>query len=97
MGLAGRLTYAYDNRYLFEANFGYNGSERFAKKNRWGFFPSVGAGYLISNENFYKNSSLSKILPKVKIKATYGLVGNDQIGSEQDRFFYLSNVNISVH
>ena len=95
MGLAGRLTYAYDNRYLFEANFGYNGSERFAKKNRWGFFPSVGAGYLISNENFYKNSSLSKILPKVKIKATYGLVGNDQIGSEQDRFFYLSNVNLN--
>lgn len=95
MGLAGRVTYAYDDRYLFEANFGYNGSERFAKKHRWGFFPSVGAGYLISNEKFYKNSDLSKILPKMKLKATYGLVGNDQIGSKKDRFFYLSNVNLS--
>lgn len=94
MGFAGRLTYGFDNRYLFEANFGYNGSERFAKKKRWGFFPSVGAGWILSNEKFYQESNIEKILPKVKFKATYGLVGNDAIGSSEDRFFYLSNVNL---
>ena len=49
MGLAGRFTYDYDSRYFMEANFGYNGSERFNAKHRWGFFPSAGLGYIISN------------------------------------------------
>lgn len=94
MGLAGRFTYGYDSRYFFEVNFGYNGSERFDKKNRWGFFPSVGFGWLISNEPFY-GDNLKKVLSNLKIKATYGLVGNDNIGSSSDRFFYMSNVNLN--
>ena len=91
MGLAGRFTYGYDSRYFFEVNFGYNGSERFDKKN---FFPSVGFGWLISNEPFY-GDNLKKVLSNLKIKATYGLVGNDNIGDSSDRFFYMSNVNLN--
>lgn len=94
MGLAGRFTYAFDDRYFVEANFGYNGSERFAEKERWGFFPSVGLGYLISNEPFW-NDDLKKVISKLKFKATYGLVGNDAVGDEKDRFFYLSQVNLN--
>lgn len=94
MGLAGRFTYAFDDRYFVEANFGYNGSERFDKSERWGFFPSVGVGYLISNEPFW-NSDLKKVISKLKLKATYGLVGNDAVGDEKDRFFYLSKVSLN--
>ena len=64
------------------------------KKNRWGFFPSIGAGYIISNEHFYPES-WKKVMNKLKLKATYGLVGNDAIGNTKDRFFYLSNVNVA--
>ena len=94
MGVSGRFTYAYGDRYFLEANFGYNGSERFAQKERFGFFPSVGLGYIISNENFYQGF-IKKIVPKFKLKGTYGLVGNDAIGNETDRFFYLSEVNMN--
>jgi TonB-linked SusC/RagA family outer membrane protein len=93
LNLAGRFTYAFASKYLAEFNFGYNGSERFAKRERFGFFPSGGAGWILSNEDFYRDE-WKKILPKLKLKATYGLSGNDAIGSEQDRFFYLSNVNM---
>lgn len=79
---------------FLEANFGYNGSERFAQKERFGFFPSVGLGYIVSNENFYRGP-IAKIIPKLKLKATYGLVGNDAIGNNEDRFFYLSEVNMN--
>ena len=92
-GVSGRLTYGYDNRYLFETNFGYNGSERFAKNNRFGFFPSVGVAWNVSNEKFF--AGLSKTINNLKFRATYGLVGNDQIGNVNDRFFYLSNVNLN--
>ena len=91
LGLSGRFTYAYDSRYFLEANFGYNGSERFAKKERFGFFPSIGLGWMISNEPFWKVKQINKL----KLKATYGLVGNDQIGSPRDRFFYISEVNLN--
>lgn len=93
IGLSGRATYAYDSRYLFEANFGYNGSERFSKKERFGFFPSVGVGYLISNEEFWPEN---KFVNKLKIKGTYGLVGNDKIGDLRDRFYYISEVNLNA-
>ncbi len=93
-GLSGRFTYAYDSRYFLEFNFGYNGSERFAAKERFGFFPSIGGGYIISNEKFW-SPELKKIVNKLKFKGTYGLVGNDAIGDENDRFFYLSNVNLN--
>lgn len=94
VGLSGRFTYAYDNRYFTEFNFGYNGSERFAKNHRFGFFPSVGAAWFVSNEPFW-NDNLTRIISKLKFKGTYGLVGNDAIGSVNDRFFYLSEVNLN--
>lgn len=93
VGLAGRATYAYDSRYLAEFNFGYNGSERFAQKERYGFFPSAGIGYMISNESFFE--PLKKYISKFKLKATYGMVGNDEIGKKEDRFFFLSNVTLN--
>lgn len=91
LGLAGRFTYAYDSRYFTEFNFGYNGSERFAKKERFGFYPSAGLGWILSNEAFWPKNP---VVNKLKLKGTYGLVGNDAIGSSDDRFFYLSNVNL---
>ncbi|MCG6188598.1 TonB-dependent receptor [Maribellus maritimus] len=91
LGLSGRFTYAYDAKYMAEFNFGYNGSEKFDKGHRWGFFPSFGLGWMASNETFWQNN-LKNIINKLKIKATYGLVGNDDIGTE--RFFYLSDVTI---
>ncbi|RGN40289.1 SusC/RagA family TonB-linked outer membrane protein [Bacteroides oleiciplenus] len=93
LGLSGRFTYTYDQRYLTEFNFGYNGSERFSKNNRWGFFPSIGLGWIISHENFFE--PLSNVFSNFKIRGSYGLIGNDQIGNSKDRFFYMSNVNLS--
>ena len=92
LGLSGRFTYNFDSRYFAEFNFGYNGTERFAKSERFGFFPSGGLGWLVSNEAFYPEN-LKKVMNKLKFKATYGLVGNDQIGDAKDRFFYLSQVD----
>jgi TonB-linked SusC/RagA family outer membrane protein len=92
-GVSGRFTYGYDNRYLVEFNFGYNGSERFASNHRFGFFPSIGAGWVVSNEKFFE--PLLSTIDNLKFRFTYGLVGNDQIGSANDRFFYLSDVNLN--
>ena len=92
MGLSGRFSYNYDSRYFTEFNFGYNGSEKFAKNNRFGFFPSIGLGWILSNEEWF-----SQKLPDInmfKLKLTHGLVGNDGISSADDRFFYLSEVNL---
>lgn len=91
LGLSGRFTYSYDHRYFSEFNFGYNGSERFAKEKRWGFFPSVGLGWMISNEDFFE--PLTDTFSKLKMRVSYGLVGNDKIGS--DRFYYLSEVKMN--
>ncbi|MCX6309324.1 MAG: TonB-dependent receptor [Bacteroidia bacterium] len=93
-GLSGRATYNYDSRYFLEGNFGYNGSERFAAHNRFGFFPSIGGGWIISNEQFWQDY-LSSNIDLLKLKATYGLVGNDQIGDADDRFYYMSEVNMN--
>lgn len=93
LGLSGRFTYSYDNRYFGEFNFGYNGSERFHSSQRFGFFPAGGVAWHISNEKFWE--PLSSVMPLLKLRATYGLVGNDAIGGPEDRFFYLSNVNMN--
>ncbi|SEM30405.1 TonB-linked outer membrane protein, SusC/RagA family [bacterium A37T11] len=90
LGLAGRLTYSYKNRYFVEGNFGYNGSERFSKEHRFGFFPTIGASWVASNEDFWDKDSW---FTKLKIRGSYGLVGNDAIGAQ--RFFYLSDVNLA--
>ncbi|TJZ62933.1 TonB-dependent receptor [Sphingobacterium olei] len=90
LGLSGRMTYSFDSRYFGEFNFGYNGSERFHEKNRFGFFPAFGVAWQISNEKFW--DPVKRAVPELKLRATYGLVGNDEIGSPTDRFFYMSNV-----
>ena len=89
-GIAGRLTYSYADKYILEANFGYNGSENFAPGHRFGFFPSVALGYNVSEERFWE--PLKDIFPLFKLRGSWGLVGNDQIGG--DRFVYLSNVQL---
>ncbi|WP_321335121.1 TonB-dependent receptor [uncultured Bacteroides sp.] len=87
-GLVGRVTYGYDERYLAEVNFGYNGSENFIKGKRFGFFPSFSVGWRISNEEFMK--STQKWLNNLKIRASYGEVGNDKyyINGVLQRFLY---------
>lgn len=92
-GLSGRFTYGWDKKYFVEFNFGYNGSERFSESQRWGFFPSVGAAWVISNEKWWK--PLKKVVNNLKLRYSYGLVGNDNIGSSSDRFFYLSEMNMT--
>lgn len=94
LGLSGRFTYGYDGKYFSEFNFGYNGSERFDKNHRFGFFPAIGLGYIISKEKFYPKS-WKKVVDNLKFKYTWGKVGNDNIGSSADRFFYLSEVTLS--
>ncbi|PWG80582.1 TonB-dependent receptor [Pararcticibacter amylolyticus] len=88
MGLAGRLTYAYDNKYLAEANFGYNGSETFAPSRRFGFFPSFGVGWVASQEKFFEG--IEDAVSFLKFRFTYGEVGNSQIGGR--RFAYIPTV-----
>ena len=91
-GIAGRITYSYDNRYFIEGNFGYNGSENFSPGKRFGFFPSVAAGYVISNEKFFE--PVRGVIDLLKIKASYGIVGNDKIGTGDNvrRFIYNETV-----
>ena len=91
-GLSGRFTYTFDKRYGVELNFGYNGSERFARHERYGFFPAAGVTWNVSSEPFWRGG-VAKVIDKLRLKATYGLVGNDAISS--DRFFYLSDVNMN--
>ncbi|MFT3950297.1 MAG: TonB-dependent receptor [Agriterribacter sp.] len=90
IGLAGRVTYDYDKRYLAEVNLGYNGSEQFAPANRYGFFPAASVGWVISNEPFFQ--PLAYTVSNLKLRASYGKVGNDKIGSS--RFLYLDNITV---
>jgi len=92
IGLAGRLTYSYKNRYFLETNFGYNGSERFSENHRFGFFPTIGGGWIVSNEEFWKGG-IANVVNRLKLRGSFGIVGNDAIGSQ--RFFYKSDVNLN--
>jgi len=84
IGLAGRFTYTYDERYLLEFNMGYNGSENFPEEKRFGFFPAYSLGWIVTNEHFIPKNDF---LTWLKIRGSYGEVGNDQIGGR--RFLYL--------
>ena len=88
-GIAGRATYSYKDRYFIEGNFGYNGSENFAPKKRFGFFPSAAIGYMISNESFWE--PIAHVVSVLKIKGSYGIIGNDQIGGNR-RFAFNSEM-----
>lgn len=76
MGLVGRFNYDYKGKYLMEFLFRYDGSSRFRKDNRWGFFPSISAGYRISEESFWKDSWF-KFINNLKFRVSYGTMGND--------------------
>lgn len=75
--LIGRINYDFDNRYLVEAQFRYDGSSKFAKGHRWGFFPSVSAGWRISEEPWFKNLDTNAFFNQLKIRASYGELGDD--------------------
>lgn len=89
-GIRGRGNYAYKGKYLIEASLTYNGSEKFDRSKRWGLFPAIGLGYMISNEGFW--APVKAVLPKFKFKYSWGKVGNDEIASATDRFFFLSDI-----
>ena len=89
LGIAGRTSYTYGNRYIGEFNFGYNGSENFAKGYRFGFFPSFAVGYLLSEEPFMEK--FKDTFSKIKFRGSWGLVGNDQL--EGRRFAYITTIN----
>lgn len=88
-GLAGRVTYSYDNKYFAEGNFGYNGSENFAPAKKFGFFPSFGVGWVLSNEKFYE--PLKDVIDFAKIRYSDGIVGDGGNGGR--RFGYLTLVS----
>ena len=75
----GRINYSFKDRYLLEANLRYDGSSRFADGHRWGLFPSVSAGWRVSEEDFWKNSGLSNVFDNLKLRASYGVLGNQNI------------------
>ncbi len=93
MGVAARATYSYKDRYFAEFNMGYNGSENFAPGHRFGFFPAVAVGYMMSNEDWW--DGIKDVVNTLKIKASYGKVGNDQIGGSR-RFAYNTTINTSA-
>uniref|UniRef100_A0AB33JI16 TonB-dependent receptor n=1 Tax=Prevotella sp. GTC17260 TaxID=3236796 RepID=A0AB33JI16_9BACT len=93
-GFSGRFTYDYDTRYLAEVNFGYNGTERLAKKDRFEFFPAISLGWVISNEKFFQ--PLQKAVTSLKLRGSYGLVGSDETGTSAGapHFLYIDQVNV---
>ena len=75
----GRINYNFDQKYLLEVNGRYDGSSRFTESNRWGFFPSASAGWIISEENFM--SKTKKVIDLLKLRVSYGILGNQDIGN----------------
>lgn len=96
MGFAARLAYDYQHRYMLEFNAGYNGSENFAAGHRWGFFPSISAGWNVSEEKFW--APIKDVVSNLKLRASYGLVGNDQLYDSSGnavRYIYLAQVDLT--
>lgn len=87
-GVSGRVTYDYGHRYLAEFNFGYNGTERLAKKDRFGFFPAASLGWVVSSEKFFE--PLSPVVNHLKLRASYGLTGSDDLVG--NHFLYLDQI-----
>ena len=88
MGIAGRATYSWKDRYFAEFNIGYNGDENFSPKHRFGTFPAFGVGWVVSNEKFWQ--PLSKAVSFLKIRYTDGKVGNSEVSDR--RFMYLDQM-----
>ncbi|HBL24531.1 MAG TPA: TonB-dependent receptor [Deltaproteobacteria bacterium] len=89
-GIRARLNYGLMQKYLAEVSLTYTGSEKFDRSHRWGLFPALGLGYIVSNEPFWQ--PLENVLPGFKLKYSWGKVGNDQIAGAADRFFFLSDI-----
>lgn len=87
----GRVTYAYDGKYLFEANLRYDGSSRFAARSRWGLFPSVSAGWRISEEDFMKDTGIDNL----KLRLSWGQLGNNSVGNYAYQSLYGSGYKYS--
>ena len=96
-GFSGRFTYDYKHKYLVEANFGYNGTERLGKEDRFEFFPAMSLGWVVSGEDFWK--PMEKYVNYFKIRGSYGLVGSDETGLQANpaaaHFLYLDGVNLT--
>ncbi|MCD8043569.1 MAG: TonB-dependent receptor [Tannerellaceae bacterium] len=90
MGWFGRFNYDYANKYLVEFSGRYDGSWKFPPGDRWGFFPSASVGWRISEETFWKNSNINNMFSDLKIRASYGLVGDDDLGDDYRAFGYMS-------
>jgi TonB-linked SusC/RagA family outer membrane protein len=87
-GIFGRVNYDFDQKYLLEFNFRYDGSSRFDPDNRWGFFPSVSAGWVISQENFYP---LKNAIEFLKLRGSYGSIGNQNVAN----YLYIPTMSVS--
>lgn len=88
-GIAGRATYGFKDTYFAEINVGYNGSENFARGHRFGLFPAAAIGWMMSNEKWFEPAT--KVVDLLKLKASYGIVGNDDIGGQR-RWIYESTI-----
>ena len=94
-GFSGRATYDYDHRYLVEFNFGYNGTERLAKNDRFEFFPAASIGWVISNETFWE--PLNRIVTHMKVRSSYGLVGSDETGVNAGAPYYMYKYGVALY
>jgi TonB-linked SusC/RagA family outer membrane protein len=92
MGISGRATYDYSEKYFIDFSFGYNGSEKFTGSKQYGFFPAIAGAWLISNEPFFEK--LKPVVSLFKLKASWGQGGNDAIAGRGGRFFFLSDISI---
>lgn len=95
LGYMGRLNYEYKHRYLLETAARYDGSWKFSPKHRWGFFPSISFGWRVSEELFWKNTFISEYINNLKIRASYGILGDDKV-SGYSAFSYLSGYNYNT-
>jgi TonB-linked SusC/RagA family outer membrane protein len=87
-GVFGRLNYIYDNKYIVEVNGRYDGSSRFQKGNRFGFFPSFSAAWVLSQENFFENVKENLNISSLKLRASYGELGNQVVTSDGTEIYY---------
>ena len=90
----GRASYSYDDKYFLEGNFRADESSKFAKQNRWGYFPSVSAAWRISREEFFQRAGISHYLNEWKLRTSYGLLGNQNVGDYQYQTTYTVYANM---
>ena len=88
-----RAGYEYDQKYIIDFAGRYDGTWKFPKENRWGFFPSVSGAWRVSEENFFKNLQLSNVMTNLKLRVSYGEMGDDNLGGFYPDFAYLSGYN----